>query len=451
MPAPSYTYTLANGTTADASQVMQDFNDILNGVTDGTKDLTISALTCQGNVTLNGTTNTIGNASSDSLVVTASLGSSIPIGTTFSYDIGSNALGLRDIYLGSADSAARSTKIRGATIASAWTLTLPTGVPSAARYRLESNTSGTTSWQPVRRSSDDFHNISLSAAVAANALTITLKSADGTSFSATNPGDVVFRSATAGTGTAITREITSDLTLTISSGSTLGHASAVAHHIYVYLLDSAGTVELAASSAIFDTGSIQSSTAEGGAGGADSNRVLYSTTTRSNVAFRLIGRIASNQATAGTWATTPSEVALWPFEPLKVVARYATSVATAFGAAAIVPFATKVLDTHNAFASNTFTCPRAAKYRLSVHLAYAGMVYALNEYVQVQFRKNTTAYSTDKNYVHVAASVNQVQQYTDIIDLVAGDTIDVYLTPGTTNNPTLNAVAAENFVCIEEM
>ena len=48
MAAPAYTYTLTNGTTADASQVMQDFNDILNGVSDGTKDLTFNALTANG-------------------------------------------------------------------------------------------------------------------------------------------------------------------------------------------------------------------------------------------------------------------------------------------------------------------------------------------------------------------------------------------------------------------
>jgi hypothetical protein len=97
MASPSYTYTLTNGTTADASQVMQDFNDILNGVIDGTKDLNINALTCAGAVTLNGNV-TVGNASSDDLTVTASLASTIPIKTTASYDIGSTSLLLRRLY-----------------------------------------------------------------------------------------------------------------------------------------------------------------------------------------------------------------------------------------------------------------------------------------------------------------------------------------------------------------
>ncbi len=66
MAAPSYTYTLTNGTTADASQVQQNFTDIRNGVTDSTKDLSISALTCAGSVTFNGNV-TLGNASGDDI------------------------------------------------------------------------------------------------------------------------------------------------------------------------------------------------------------------------------------------------------------------------------------------------------------------------------------------------------------------------------------------------
>lgn len=99
MAAPSLTYTLTNGTTADASQVMQNFTDLLNGITDGTKDLSISALTVAGTATLNGHVN-LGNSSADDLTVTASLASSLPIKTNTSYDVGSSTLGLRALYLG---------------------------------------------------------------------------------------------------------------------------------------------------------------------------------------------------------------------------------------------------------------------------------------------------------------------------------------------------------------
>jgi hypothetical protein len=102
MAAPSLTYTLINGTTASASEVMQNFNDLLNGYTDGTKDLSISALTCAGTATLNGNT-TIGNATSDTLTVTASLASSIIPSSDGAVDIGSATYGLRALYLGDGD------------------------------------------------------------------------------------------------------------------------------------------------------------------------------------------------------------------------------------------------------------------------------------------------------------------------------------------------------------
>lgn len=122
MAAPSLTYTLTNGTTADASQVQQNFADLLNGITDGTKDLSISALTCAGTATLNGNV-AIGNASGDDLTITASLASSIPIKTTNSYDIGSADLGLRAIFMGTSD--ADTAKIVSAALAADRIYTLP--------------------------------------------------------------------------------------------------------------------------------------------------------------------------------------------------------------------------------------------------------------------------------------------------------------------------------------
>lgn len=45
MAAITVTYTFSNGTTADATQVNTNFTDILNGLSDGTKDISIGALT----------------------------------------------------------------------------------------------------------------------------------------------------------------------------------------------------------------------------------------------------------------------------------------------------------------------------------------------------------------------------------------------------------------------
>ena len=55
MPAPSVTYTFSNGTTADATQVNQNFSDLVNGITDATKDLSIANLTVATALTASGT------------------------------------------------------------------------------------------------------------------------------------------------------------------------------------------------------------------------------------------------------------------------------------------------------------------------------------------------------------------------------------------------------------
>lgn len=164
-------------------------------------------------------------------------------------------------------------------------------------------------------SSDVIQNLGLSASVAANALTISLKSKAGTDPSGSDIVVIGTRNSTAATGTYNLRNVTAALSVVVSSGSTLGSVSAMANWVYVYAIDNAGTIELAVSgSKMFDNGSLVTTTAEGGAGAADSKTVLYSTTARSNVACRLIGRVKSTQATAGTWVTAPSELSLAPFE-----------------------------------------------------------------------------------------------------------------------------------------
>ena len=145
MGFPAVTYTFSNGSTADATQVNQNFTDLINGLSDTTKNLSISALTLAGTLTVNANM-TLGNSSANTLTFTASLNSSIPLNTTFSYDIGTNAIGLRSIYLGDAGSNARSTRLIGATIASAYTMTLPTAVPGFSHYLLEGDTSATLSF-----------------------------------------------------------------------------------------------------------------------------------------------------------------------------------------------------------------------------------------------------------------------------------------------------------------
>jgi hypothetical protein len=164
----------------------------------------------------------------------------------------------------------------------------------------------------------ELSNLGIAASVAANALTIALKQADGTDASAGSPVKIGFRNSTATTGQYAQRTVTSSLSITVSSGSTLGHANSVARYIFVYAIDNAGTVELAVSSALYDDGSVVTTTAEGGAGAADAINTIYSTTARTDVALRLICRVLNpGQATAGTYASAMTEVSLVPFHNFK--------------------------------------------------------------------------------------------------------------------------------------
>lgn len=142
---------------------------------------------------------------------------------------------------------------------------------------------------------------SVTASVASSALTVTL-----------NPCALDFRATPLTSGTVNTRTVGSAISVIVSSGSTLGTVSAQQSRIVVIALDNAGTIELAvvniSGGTNLDETTLISTTAEGGAGAADSATVVYSTTARTSLPFRVVGFIQSTQTTAGTWATAPSTI-----------------------------------------------------------------------------------------------------------------------------------------------
>lgn len=184
-------------------------------------------------------------------------------------------------------------------------------VQGTANQVLSNDGAGNLSWAtPVASQTSplDVKNYGFTTSVAASALTINLQTAAGANPSAGDPVVVAFRNATSATGTYADISSTAATSIVISSGATLGQISAVATYFYVYGLNNAGTVELAVSTKKFDDGTIQSTTAMSGT--ATSATTLYSTTARTNVAIRLIGRMLVTETTAGTWASTPTEIAL---------------------------------------------------------------------------------------------------------------------------------------------
>jgi hypothetical protein len=139
---------------------------------------------------------------------------------------------------------------------------------------------------------------SISASAASSALTI---SASALSLD--------FRSTTLTSGTVTTVSGT-PANLVVPSTATLGTVSAVQSRLIVLALNNAGTIELAVvnisgGTDLTETGLISTTAI---AAASNSATTVYSTTARTSVAYRVIGYVESTQATAGTWATTPSTI-----------------------------------------------------------------------------------------------------------------------------------------------
>lgn len=145
-----------------------------------------------------------------------------------------------------------------------------------------------------------------------NAMTIAIKTLAGTDPSATDIVYFVFRNVTPATGNYVVLQVTAALSLTITSGSTLGVpvAANTQFKLWVEAFNDAGTVRLAvinnvSGTDIYPLGQfpIASAVSEGGAGGADSAQVFYANATVTAKAYTILGYISFEVglATVGTW------------------------------------------------------------------------------------------------------------------------------------------------------
>lgn len=161
-------------------------------------------------------------------------------------------------------------------------------------------------------------NLGWSVTVGSSAITIAMKQIDGSTNPSTGSASVNigFRSATLTSGAVNVRSVTSSLSMTVSNGSSLGFASATAtQRVYLGAIDNAGTVELCCWTSLsgtnlrrFNDGDIVTTTAEGGAGAADSAQTIYSTTARTSVPLRVLGYIEIQAAASFAWTNSPTVV-----------------------------------------------------------------------------------------------------------------------------------------------
>jgi hypothetical protein len=153
----------------------------------------------------------------------------------------------------------------------------------------------------------EISNLSLAMSVGSSALTIALKDKAGSDPSAGSSVKIGFRSTTAATASYSQVTATAATSIVVPSTATLGLSSGSNGYIFVYALNNAGTIELAVSSIWRQDGVIVTTTSIG-TGSDDSG--IYSTTGRTGVAFRLIGRLKYNTAPNGTYSATPDGAAL---------------------------------------------------------------------------------------------------------------------------------------------
>ncbi|MGY3605657.1 MULTISPECIES: hypothetical protein [unclassified Bradyrhizobium] len=156
-----------------------------------------------------------------------------------------------------------------------------------------------------------------------NAATFAIKTNAGSDPSVVDPVKIGFFTAS---GLYVERSVTAATSVTVSSGSTLGMSPTTRFELVIVALDDDGTVKLAVASRLgqtlpagsnaiafaLDEGTPQSTTAEGGAGGADSGATLYSQSTITSKQARIVARAEYDNglATAGTWNVSPSRILL---------------------------------------------------------------------------------------------------------------------------------------------
>ena len=273
-------------------------------------------------------------------------------------------------------------------------------------------------------------NLGIAATVGASALTVAIKTAAGSNPTGSDKVTVAFRNATAGTGQFSAVDITGALSMVISSGSTLGQRAAVAAYINVYLINNAGTAEIAISRSLYDDGSVVSTTAEGGAGAADSASTIYSTTARSNVPLRLVGRLLNTQATAGTWATNPSEISLQPFSKYQQAARFTRGSAQSFTAATYVTvdWDGVTYNTHNALSSGAYTLSVSGIYHVTATLRMNAINASASTYIGIALNGSTSGQLINlKQFKNVdGGTANNIQvSVTDYYSFSAGDVLRV--------------------------
>lgn len=237
-------------------------------------------------------------------------------------DAGSTAANRFDFGSDITLAAKQSAKIRYDGTDSRWKLEAATAGASVAAGAVTAQTLAASAMAFV-----GMINGTIVPSVAGSALTVALKTQAGVDPSAADPVYAIFRNATAATGDYTVLAVTAATSLVISSGSSLGVAAInTAFKIWIVGFNDAGTFRLGAINCLSGVNiyalagwGIATSTAEGGAGGADNAQTFYTGTAVAAKGYTILGYMTweAGLAAAGTWAAAPTRTQLFgPGVPL---------------------------------------------------------------------------------------------------------------------------------------
>lgn len=189
----------------------------------------------------------------------------------------------------------------------------------------------------------------LAVTAASGALTVALKRPDGSDPSGGSPVSLAFKNSTLSSGSPPSVVRSSALSQVLTSGSTLGAVANSPLRIWFLAINDGGTMRIgavncrSADGSVFaiDEGVVISTFAEGGAGGADSQGIIYSSAAVASKAIRILGYAQWNAglATPGTW-TAPDVVHVFTAgskKPGDVVAKYNKRIAGVFAGSTLLP------------------------------------------------------------------------------------------------------------------
>jgi hypothetical protein len=329
------------------------------------------------------------------------------------------------IVAGNAGTATATTLGGDATIGATGTLTIAALAVTAAKMSSGAASSGTVATADgsgnvsyaAQASSPDgsaiYFNGSLAASVAANALTIALKTKAGSDASGGSAVTIGMRNSTLTTGTYNARTVTAALSVVVPDATGLGLTTGVTSVLYVYAIDNAGTVELAVSPSNFwDEQKLQTTVAVASGSSLTS---LYSTTARSNVPVRLIGRIEVNLAASTHWSNSPTSVSNLPVKYGRqiVLGTPQTTVGSVTNASYTAPTNAPTV---------TITAERTGYYKIWGQFAIDGPS-SVDAYIEVIATSGSPTVIFNQDTLAPAATstlaVGSTQPYT-IVGLVAG-------------------------------